>query len=148
MVLNENYYRNGQEGKVEEQDKKMSVKKIAYIVLGCIGLILGAVGAAVPMLPAFPFLLMAAVCFGKSSKKLDMWFKNTKLYKNNLEDYIKGQGMTRQAKIRVMVLITILMTIGFILMKATVIGRVALTIIWAFHMWYFAYRVKTKVVTE
>lgn len=128
--------------------EKISLKKIIYIVLGCIGLILGAVGAALPMLPAFPFLLMAAVCFGKSSKKLDLWFKNTKLYKNNLEDYVKGQGMTKSAKIRVMILITILMTISFIMMRATVVGRVVLAIIWVFHMWYFAFRVKTKVVTE
>ena len=29
--------------------------KLFYVILGCIGLGLGAVGAAVPLLPAFPF---------------------------------------------------------------------------------------------
>ena len=38
----------------------MKAKKILFIVLGCIGLGLGAVGAVVPLLPAFPFLLLAA----------------------------------------------------------------------------------------
>lgn len=38
----------------------MSPKKIFFIVLGCIGVGLGAVGAVVPMIPAFPFLLLAA----------------------------------------------------------------------------------------
>lgn len=46
------------------------VKKILFIVLGCIGLALGAVGAVLPLMPAFPFLLLAAVCFAKSSEKL------------------------------------------------------------------------------
>lgn len=133
---------------MQEQKKAGNLKKTVFLILGCIGLALGAVGAALPFLPAFPFLLMAAVCFGKSSEKLDIWFKSTKLYKDNLEDYVKGQGMTRQAKIRVMILITILMTIGFIMMRATVVGRVVLAFVWAFHMWYFAFRVKTKVVTE
>ena len=39
----------------------MKLKKIIYITLGCIGLGLGAVGAVLPLLPAFPFLLLAAV---------------------------------------------------------------------------------------
>lgn len=57
----------------------MKLKKILYILLGCIGLAVGAVGAVVPMLPAFPFLLLAAFCFARSSKKLHTWFINTKL---------------------------------------------------------------------
>ena len=44
------------------------VKKILFIVLGCIGLALGAVGAVLPLMPAFPFLLLAAVCFAKVLK--------------------------------------------------------------------------------
>ena len=48
----------------------MKIKKILYVILGCIGLALGAVGAVLPLLPAFPFLLLAAFCFAKSSEKL------------------------------------------------------------------------------
>ena len=48
------------------------------------GVGLGAVGAVVPLIPAFPFLLLAAVCFARSSEKLNNWFINTRLYKNNL----------------------------------------------------------------
>lgn len=46
----------------------MKIKKILYVILGCIGLALGAVGAVLPLLPAFPFLLLAAFCFAKSSE--------------------------------------------------------------------------------
>ena len=70
------------------------VKKILFIVLGCVGLALGAVGAVLPLMPAFPFLLLAAFCFAKSSEKLHNWFINTKLYKKNLESFVKGKGMT------------------------------------------------------
>ncbi len=121
----------------------MNIKKIVYLTLGIVGLVLGAVGAVVPLLPAFPFLLLAAVGFGKSSEKLDNWFKGTKLYKSNLETYVKGQGMTKATKIRVMITVTILMSIGFIMMKAVPVGQIILFFVWVFHLMYFAFRVKT-----
>ena len=119
------------------------MKRVIYIVLGCIGLCLGALGAVLPLLPAFPFLLMAAVCFGKSSKKLTDWFVGTKLYKNNLESYIQRRGMTRQAKIRVMVTVTIIMAISFAVMDKVPVGRAVLLCVWLFHVLYFVFKVKT-----
>ena len=70
----------------------MNIKKTIYLALGCIGVGLGALGAVLPLLPAFPFLLLAAFCFGKSSERLHIWFIGTKLYKNNLESYVQGKG--------------------------------------------------------
>ncbi|MBP1580881.1 MAG: YbaN family protein [Oscillospiraceae bacterium] len=123
----------------------MNMKKILYIILGCVGVGLGAVGAVVPMLPAFPFLMLAAFCFARSSEKLDRWFKGTKLYKNNLEDYVAGRGMTWKTKIRIMLTVTVLMSIGFIMMgsKGIVVGCIVLSCVWLFHILYFCFGVKT-----
>ncbi len=122
----------------------MKAKKIFYIILGCIGVGLGAVGAVLPMLPAFPFLLLAAFCFGKSSEKLHTWFIGTKLYKNNLETYIKGQGMTWKTKIRIMITVTLLMSFGFFMMirKDLYIPCAILGGVWLFHILYFTFGVK------
>ena len=119
--------------------------KWLYISVGIIGLGLGAVGAVIPMLPAFPFLMLAAYCFGKSSERLDQWFRNTKLYKDNLEDYVSGRGMTRKAKIRVVITVTVLMSIGFLIMfgKGIFIGCAVLSAVWIFHVLYFFFGVKT-----
>src|SRR5699024_7962709 len=84
------------------QERNETMKRVFYIVLGCIGVGLGALGAVLPLLPAFPFLMLAAWSFAKSSKKLDAWFKGTKLYKNNLADFAAGRGMTRKTKVRIM----------------------------------------------
>ncbi len=121
------------------------MKKAFYIVLGLIGVGLGALGAALPFLPAFPFLLLAAFCFGKSSEKLDTWFKNTKLYKKNLESYVKGQGMTNKAKVRVVSMVSALMLVGFIIMLVKDVPKAALVVlalVWVFHILYFAFGVK------
>lgn len=122
----------------------MTVKKIIYVVVGIIGLILGAIGAVLPLMPAFPFLLLAAACFGKSNERLDNWFKGTNLYKNNLESFVQGQGMTKKAKTRVLSVISALMAFGFIMMGAVPIGRIVLAIVWIGHMWFFIYKIKLK----
>ena len=121
----------------------MKIKKIGYIALGCIGVGLGAVGAVLPLLPAFPFLLLAAFCFARSSERLDRWFKGTKLYKENLESFVQGKGMTKKTKVRIMVTVTMLMSIGFVMMHAVPVGRVVLGCVWVFHILYFFFFFKT-----
>ena len=121
------------------------MKKMLYIILGCIGVGLGAVGAVVPMLPAFPFLMLAACCFARSSEKLNNWFINTRLYKDNLADYVAGRGMTIKTKVRIMITVTLLMSIGFVMMgiKGVTVGCIVLGCVWAFHIVYFLFGVKT-----
>ena len=126
------------------------MKKILYVILGCIGVGLGAVGAVLPMLPTFPFLMLAAFCFARSSERLDRWFKETKLYKENLEDFVAGRGMTRKTKLRIMVTVTLLMSIGLVVMgiKGITIGCIVLGCVWVFHVVYFCFGVKTLAPQE
>ena len=108
-----------------------------------IGLGLGALGAALPLLPAFPFLLLAAWAFAKSSERLNNWFLNTSLYKNNIKDWKEHRAMTSRAKIRVMVIITLTMLVGFIMMDKVPVGRIILLIVWIGHILYFTKTVGT-----
>lgn len=123
----------------------MHIKKILWMILGCIGVGLGAVGAVLPMLPAFPFLLLAAFSFARSSQRLHTWFVNTKLYRSNLESFVQGRGMTWAVKIRVMLTVTALMSVGFALMffRALYVPCAILGGVWVFHILYFAFGVKT-----
>lgn len=117
------------------------MRKILYIMIGCISLGLGIIGVILPILPTIPFVLLAAFCFARSSERLDGWFKNTKLYREN---NIKS-GMTKRAKLRIMCSVTLLMGIGFIMMglKGIVVRNIVLLIVWIFHMVYFTFGVKT-----
>ena len=117
------------------------MKKILYILIGCISLGLGIIGLILPILPTVPFVLLAALCFARSSERLNGWFKSTRLYREN---NIK-RGMTKQAKIRIMCSVSLLMSIGFIMMglRGIFYGNVVLLIVWIFHMVYFAFGVKT-----
>lgn len=121
----------------------MPLRKLLYLTLGFLGLALGAVGAVLPLLPAFPFLLLAAYGFGKSSRRLDRWFKGTRLYRENLADLAEDRGLTRRAKIRIMVTVTILMAAGFIAMHAVAVGRIVRAFVWVGHIFYFLFGVRT-----
>lgn len=121
------------------------MKKVLYILLGCIGVGLGALGVILPVLPTVPFLLLAAFCFARSSEKLDTWFKGTKLYKENLEDYAAGKGMTKKTKTKILVTVTLLMSVGFVIMglKGVIVGNIILACVWVAHIVYFCFGVKT-----
>lgn len=123
----------------------MSLRKAIYIILGCIGLILGAVGVIVPMLPAFPFLLLAAFGFARGRERLHSWFISTRLYKNNLETYVRGQGMTRRTKHRIIASVTVLILISMSILAICELYWVwsILIAVWAFHILYFVFGVKT-----
>mgnify|MGYP005817379247 CR=1 FL=1 len=119
------------------------MKKLLYLAGGFIGLGLGALGAALPLLPAFPFLLLAAYCFARSSEQLHRWFVGTRIYKENLESFVAGRGMTRRTKLRIMTLVTLTMAIGFAMMGRVPVGRVILGIVWAGHVLYFIFGIRT-----
>lgn len=121
----------------------MRIKKLLFMVVGCIGVALGALGVVLPILPTVPFLLLAAFCFARSSERLNNWFTGTKLYRNNLESYVRGDGMTRKTKIKIMATVTALMTVGFIMMDQVPVGRIVLACVWLFHVLYFVLGVKT-----
>ena len=121
----------------------MNLKKILFVISGCISLGIGVVGAVLPILPSVPFLMVAAFCFAKSSKRLHTWFIGTKIYNNNLKSLVEGKGMTLKTKIKIISMVTILMAIGFVMMSNILVGRIVLACVWIFHIIYFIFGIKT-----
>ncbi len=117
--------------------------RILYIGIGLLSLALGTVGIFFPILPTTPFYLLAAFCFGKSSKKLHDWFLSTSLYKKHMKGLIKGRGLTVKSKCSLIGSVTLIMAIGFLAMAKVPVGRLVLCGIWAAHLVYFGFVVKT-----
>lgn len=123
----------------------MSIKRIVFVVLGCISLALAVLGVVLPILPTVPFLALAAFCFAKSSDRLNNWLINTNFYQNNLADFKAGKGMSVKSKVRILVTVTLVMAVGLIamLMRGVIVGSTVLVIVWLGHIYYFGFKVKT-----
>ena len=106
---------------------------------------LAVIGVVLPILPTVPFLALAALCFAKSSDRLNNWLINTKFYQNNLADFKAGKGMTVKTKVRILVTVTLVMAVGLIamLMKGVIVGSIILSVVWLGHIYYFGFKVKT-----
>lgn len=128
----------------------MGIKKIIFIAAGCICLALGTVGVFLPILPTTPFYLITLYCFARSSKRLEDWFKGTKLYKKHLESFVEKKGMLPQTKASILITVTLLMGLGIFFMgrKGIWIPCIILGVVWAVHLIYFLFFVKTIKAEE
>ncbi len=123
----------------------MKLKRLLFLLLGCLCLGLGCVGIVLPILPTVPFFLVTVFCFSQSSQRLHDWFVGTKMYKKHLESFVKKKGMTVRTKASIMVTVTLLMGFGFFMMmrKAIYIPSIILAVVWICHVIYFVFGVKT-----
>lgn len=123
----------------------MKIKKITFVILGCMSLALGTIGIFLPILPTVPFYLLTLFFFANSSQRLHRWFLGTRLYEKHLASYVSGKGMTARTKAGMITAATLLMGFGFAMMawKKIWIPCVILLLVWLAHIYYFLFRVKT-----
>ena len=123
----------------------MTIKRMIFLIVGCVNLALGCIGIVLPILPTVPFFLLTVFCFANSSQKLHDWFIGTRMYKKHLESFVKKKGMTVQTKLGIIIPVTLVMGIGFFMMMraGVIVPSVILAIVWVCHIIYFVFGVKT-----
>ena len=115
-----------------ESPRNKPRKKIVkgfYFLGGTISLSLGIIGIVLPILPTTPFLLLAAACYARSSKKFYDWLLNNRILGAYIRNYIEGKGMPIKVKIFTISLLWITILVSAFLFIQILWVRIVLIII-------------------
>ena len=118
------------------------IKKIIFVIVGFISLLLGIMGTVLPILPTVPFLLLTSYCFARGSNKFEVWFKSSKIYKKYLEDFILNKSMTLKQKIYISTFADIMIAFPLVILNNLYI-KLFLIIVIIFKYYYFIFKIKT-----
>ena len=69
------------------------------IVAGTILLAIGIIGIVIPILPTTPFLLLAAACYLRGSKRMHDWLLNNRWVGDYIRNYREGRGIRARTKV-------------------------------------------------
>jgi len=62
-------------------------------------LVLGFIGLLLPIVPTTPFILVSVWFFARSSKKLENWLINHKIFGKNIRDWKEKGAISKNAKL-------------------------------------------------
>ena len=69
-----------------------------FLAAGIVAVILGAIGAALPIVPTVPFLLLAAFCFARSNPEWEQRLLNHPQWGAQLRDWRERRAISRKSK--------------------------------------------------
>lgn len=79
----------------------MISEKILRIVLLCVGalsLMLGVIGAFLPIMPTVPFVILTAMCWGRASPRFHAWLLQHPVFGAMVRDWLERGAIPRRAK--------------------------------------------------
>jgi uncharacterized membrane protein YbaN (DUF454 family) len=80
---------------VEVAQSKLA--RLLWTTAGTLSLGVGAVGVILPVLPTTPFVLVAAACYLRGSKRMYGWLVANRYFGGYLRDYMEGRGVSNRA---------------------------------------------------
>ncbi len=74
------------------------VVRVLLVAAGTLSVALGTLGIFLPVLPTTPFLLLAAYCYARSSRRFYDWLLNNRWFGDYIRNYREGRGVTVRHK--------------------------------------------------
>ena len=100
-----------------------AVWRYLLMVIGTVAVGMGVVGIFVPLWPTTPFLLLAVVCYVRSSDRMYQWLLAHRHLGRFVRDYASGHGIPRRTKVIALTLMWVTTTTS----SAIVVGRFGVT---------------------
>lgn len=73
--------------------------RILLVTCGTISVVLGIIGMFLPVMPTTPFLLLASICYSRSSKRFYNWLITNRWCGKYIRNYREGRGIPLGQKI-------------------------------------------------
>jgi len=105
---------------------KDSIKKGILVSSGTLFLIIGIIGIFIPLLPTTPFLLLAAACYIRGSKKFYNWLIKNKWLGEYIKNYQEGRGVPLNVKIITIIVLWLTIMISIIIFVSNFIIQIIL----------------------
>ena len=75
------------------------MKRAAYLVAGFVFLAVAVLGVVLPVLPTTPFVLLAAACFARSSKRFHDWLLNHRSFGPLVREWREHRSIPYRTKL-------------------------------------------------
>ena len=105
------------------------LKRRLFIITGTISLGIGVIGIIVPVLPTTPFLLLAAICYMRGSKRLYNALLCNRFIGSYIRNYLEGRGMSLKIKIWTLSLLWAAIACTSVLATDSLIIRIILAVV-------------------
>ncbi|MBM4444907.1 MAG: DUF454 domain-containing protein [Chloroflexi bacterium] len=90
--------------------ERRGAARALLMFIGTLSLALGIAGVFLPLLPTTPFVLLAAACYARSSRRFYGWLLTNRLFGRYVRGYIELRGVPK--KVKVVSLLALWVTIG------------------------------------
>ncbi|WP_367109734.1 YbaN family protein [uncultured Psychrobacter sp.] len=77
---------------------KSATMRWTFVILGWVSFVLGIIGVLLPVMPTAPFVLLAAWCWARSSRRFHFWLINHKYFGKYVRDWEENHAIPRYAK--------------------------------------------------
>ena len=113
-----------------------------WFLLGAVFAGIGLLGVVIPGLPTTPFMLLAAACFARSSKRFYAWLITNPLFGEAVQRYRAGHGLRPRVKLIAASLAGLFMSYAalFGISAEQVLLRVTVAAVGAFGVWFILSR--------
>lgn len=111
-----------------ETGKTRPAVRLLLMITGSLAFVFGVVGIVIPVWPTTPFLLLAAACYVRCSKKCYAWLLNHRLFGETIRNYLQQKAITQKIRTRALIFLWISLTVSAILVQQTVVRLLLLLV--------------------
>jgi uncharacterized protein len=110
--------------------------RVLYFIIGISFFVLGFVGAFTPILPTTPFMIVALMCFSKSSPKFYNWLYYHKIFGPPIRQWEDHRVIPIYAKVLAVSIMGISQLYLYIFIELTLWIKVLSTVIISYGCWF------------